>query len=419
MSQEMHNKQQELENAKSENYGLREDATALRTVGLNLRAALEEAEIEKEIIRREKEDAVYTYEELNKKTKALEEKLEELRGVNGALEDRSSNAMASRNEKQEALRKENQTSRETREEVVAEPDRVPKAVSLGKDTTELAMRNWGDDSPPLSPFTPPERTLETQIGHRTDDTLKPENEMWSSFSKIDNAKFERYLFGEDDMVNIGDLAKDVLGGPSKTEGQAEELLPDVPPTAPQIKETNKGSQSSQTRKNIAMRFASHRRMPTMAPYNTDDAVIGIEDFTDDDVTGVNISLSQNTRLEQANPMPLVPKTRFVEERESKNRKRASNFESTPTERYSFTPATSSNKPKTPQRNDDSRGGPIDDSRKIQHRPRKERGKKNKDDQEWVEEGGPPKNNRGKEESPNMKKSLRSYKERKRGGKRFV
>lgn len=381
----LQNKQKELEHAKLENYGLRK--------------ALEEAGIEKGIMRREKNDALHTYEALNDQTNGLEEKLKELRDVNRKLDNKSSNAMTGLNEKFGVPRKENEASRV-----------IPKAISSGKHTIEqLSMANWSGDN---QPFTPPERILETQIEHNT-------NEMWSNFSRIDNAKFERYLFGEDDMINVEDLAKNVLGGTNKAENQAAELLPDASLTASRVRGTNKDSESSQTRKNMATKFTSRRKTPTIALDNTDDAATMIEDFSEDDVAGAGIQLSRNTCHEQTNPVLLAPRARVVEEREKKNLKRTGSFESTPTERHSFTPATPSNKIKTPQRNDDHRGL-TDDGRKVQHRPRKERGKKNKDDQEWVEEGGgSPKNNRGKEESPNMKKNLRNYKERKKGGKRFV
>lgn len=401
----LHNKQQELEDAISENRGLREDSTALRTIERQLREALNEAEIEKGIIRKEKEDAIRTYEALNNKTEELEQKLEQLREVNKKLEDNSSSATTGLDKKPEAPRKENETS---------------KAIPLGNPTTEQPTENWGDDTPPLSPLTSPERILETQAEHSSDETHWPENDIWSNLSRIDNAQFERYIFGEEDMVNIEDLAKNVLGETSKAEGQTEALPPDAPSTASRIKGINKDSQTSQTRKNMATKFASRRKTPAMALDNTDDAATTIEDFSDDDVAGVDASLSRDTHLEHTNPMLLVRKPRGAEERESKNRKRAGSSESTPAERYSFIPATPSNKPKTPQRTDDPRGGLTDDGRKIQCRPRKERGKKNKDDQEWAEEGGgSPKNNKGKEESPNMKKSLRSYKDRKKSAKRFV
>lgn len=409
----LHNKQ-ELENAKSENHGLREDATTFRNIERQLRKALDGAEIEKGIMRREKEDAVHIYESLNNKTKSLEQEFEELRNVNKKLEGRSLSAAAGLDKKLEGSRKDNGATRE-----------AGAAAELGKagnpTIEQLPMKNWGDDSPPLSPFTPPERILETQIEHSLDETLRPENEIWSNFSKIDNAKFERYIFGEDDMINVEDLAKNVLGGTSKAEGQTEELLPDAPLTASRIKGTNKDSQSSQIRKNMATKFTSRRKTPTIVLDSTDDVATTIEDFSDDDdVTGVNISSLRNIHPEYTNPILLAPKIHSVEERDSKNRKRPGSFESAPTERYLFTPTTSSNKLKTPQRTNDPRGGLTDDSKKIQHRPRKERGKKNKDDQEWAEDGGgSPKNNKGKEESPNMKKSLRSYKERKKGGKRFV
>lgn len=391
----LQNKQKELEHAKLENYGLREDTTALRIVEQQLRKALEE----KGIMRREKNDALHTYEALNDQTKGLEEKLKELRDVNRKLDNRSSNAMAGLNEKFGVPRKGNEASRV-----------ITEAISPGKHTIEqLSMVNWGGDNPP---FTPPERILETQIEHNT-------NEMWSNFSRIDNAKFERYLFGEDDMINVEDLAKNVLGGTNKAENQAAELLPDASLTASRVGGTNKDSESSQTRKNMATKFTSRRKTPTIALDNTDDAANMIEDFSEDDVAGAGIPLSRNTCHEQTNPVLLAPRARVVEESEKKNLKRTSSFESTPMERHSFTPATPSSKIKTPQRNDDHRGL-TDDGRKVQHRPRKERGRKNKDDQEWVEEGGgSPKNNRGKEESPNMKKNLRNYKERKKGGKRFV
>lgn len=415
----LHSKQQELEDAISENRGLREDATALRTVERQLREALNGAEIEKGIIRKEKEDAIRTYEVLNNKTKELEQKLEQLREVNKKLEDNSSSATTGLDRKPEAPRKENETSMET-QKAVAGHSKVSKAIPLGNPTTEQPTENWGDDIPPLSPLTSPERILETQAEHSSDETQWPENDIWSNLSRIDNAQFERYIFGEEDMVNIEDLAKNVLGETSKAEGQTEALPPDAPPTASRIKGINKDSQTSQTRKNMATKFASCRKTPAMALDNTDDAATTIEDFSDDDVAGVDASLSRNTHLEHTNAMLLVRKPRSAEERESKNRKRAGSFESTPAERYSFTPATSSNKPKAPQRTDDPRGGLTDDGRKSQCRPRKERGKKNKDDQEWAEEGGgSPKNNKGKEESPNMKKSLRSYKDRKKSAKRFV
>lgn len=395
----LQNKQKELEHAKLENYRLREDTTALQIVEQQLRKVVEEAGIEKGIMRREKNDALHTYETLNDQTKGLEEELKELRDVNRKLEDRSPNATAGLNEKLGVPRKENEASME-----------IAKAISPGKHTIEQPlMGNWGDGN---LPFTPPERILETQIEHNT-------NGMWSNFSRIDNAKFERYLFGEDDMINVEDLAKNVLGETNEAGSQAAELLPNASLTASRVKGTNKDSESLQTRKNMATKFTSRRKTPTIALDNTDDAAIMIEDFSEDDVAGTGIPLSRNTCHEQTNPVLLAPKTRVVEDRERKFLKRAGSFESTPTERHSFTPATSSNKIKTPQRNDDHRGL-TDDGRKVQHRPRKERGKKNKDDQEWAEEGGgSPKNNRGKEESPNMKKSLRSYKERKRGGKRFV
>lgn len=413
----LHNKQQELEDAISENCGLREDATALRTVERQLREALKGAEIEKGIIWREKEDAIRTYEALKNKTKALEQKLEQLREVNKRLEDSSSSAATGLDKKMEAPRKENETSIETRE-AVAGHSKISKAIPLGNPTTGQPTENWGDDIPPLSLFTPPERILETQAEHSSDETHWPENDIWSNFSRIDNAQFERYIFGEEDMVNVEDLAKNVLGETSKAEGQTEALPPNALPTASRIKGINKDSQPSQTRKNMATKFASRRKTPAMALDNTDDAATTIEDFSDD-VAGVDASLSRNTHLEHTNPMLLVRKPRSAEEKESKNRKRGSSFESTPVERYSFIPATSSNKPKTPQRNDDPRGGLTDDGRKSQHRPRKERGKKNKDDQEWAEEGGGSPKNKGKEESPNKKKSLRSYKDRKKSAKRFV
>lgn len=392
----LQNKQQELEHAKSENYGLQKDATALRIVERQLREALEKAAIEKGIMVREKDDAVHTCEALKNQTKALEDKLKELRDENRKLGGR--NAIATLNEKVEVLRKEKDTSRE-----------MPQAISPGNRTVEPSVNigGWGDGSPL---FTPPDRIFETQVENTTD-------EMWSNFSRIDNAKFERYLFGEGDIINVEDLAKNILGGTS----QAAELLPDAPPTTSRIKGTNKDSESSQTRKNMATKFASRRKTPTIALENIDDAATIIEDFSEDDAAGVGIPLSRNTHPEQINPPPLAPRTRVVEERESRNGKRAGSFENTPTERHSFTTAISSSKIKTPRRDDDLRGGFTDDGRKIQYRPRKERGKKNKDDQDWVGSGSgsPKRNNRGKEESPNMKKSLRSYKERKKSGKRFV
>lgn len=412
----LHNKQQKLEDTISENCGLREDATALRDIERQLREALEGAEIEKGIIRREKEDAVRAHEALNNKTKALEQKLEELREVNKKLKDNSSSATAGLDTKLEAPRKESEMSIGIREAVVGHSE-ISKVIPLGNPTIEQLTENWGGDIPP---FTLPERILETQAEHSSNETHWPENDIWSNFSRIDNAKFERYIFGEEDMVDVEDLAKNVLGETSKAEGQTEVLLPEAPSTTSRIKGINKDSQPSQTRKNMATKFASRRKTPAMALDNADDAATTIEDFSDDDVASVDISLSRNTHVEHTNPMLLVQKPRSVEDRESKNRKIAGSFESTPAERYSFIPATSSNKPKTPQRNDDSRGGFTDDGRKSQHRPRKERGKKNKDDQEWAEEGGgSPKNNKGKEESPNMKKSLRSYKDRKKSAKRFM
>lgn len=400
----LRNKQQELEHAKFKNHGLQEDASALRSVERQLREALEEAAIEKGIMKREKDDAIHACEALRDQAKALEEKLKELRNENRKLGDRSPNAIAALNEKVEVLRKENDTSR-----------KIPQVISPGNHMVEQPSVNigvWGDGSPL---FTPPDRILETQAENTTD-------EIWSSFSRIDNAKFERYLFGEDDIINVEDLAKNILGGTSlsKAESQTAELSFDAPPTTSRIKGTNKDSESSQTRKNMATKFASRRKTPTIALENIDDAATMIEDFSEDDAAGVGTSLSRNTHPEQTNPAPLAPRTRVVEEGEGRSGKRASSFENTLTEWHPFT-ATSSSKIKTPQKNDDLRGGFTDDGRKIQYRPRKERGKKNKDDQDWAGEGSgsPKKNNRGKEESPNMKKSLRSYKERKKSGKRFV
>lgn len=393
----LQNKQQELEHAKFENCGLQEDASALRSVEQQLREALDKAVIEKGIMKREKDDAVHTCEVLKNQTKALEEKLKESKDENWKIGDRSPNAIAL-NEKVEVLRRENDASKD-----------IPQAICLGNHTVEQPSINiggWGDGSPL---FTPPDRILETQVENTT-------NKMWSNFSRIDNAKFERYLFGEDDITNFEDVANNILGGTSKAE-----LLPEAPPTTSLIKGTNKDCESSQTRKNMATKFASRRKTPTIALENIDDAATMIEDFSEDDAAGAGTPLSRNTHPDQTNPAPPAPRTRTAEERESKNSKRAGSFENTPTERHSFITTTSSNKIKTPQRNDDLRGGFTDDGRKIQYRPRKERGKKNKDDQDWAEEGSgsPKKNNRGKEESPNMKKSLRSYKERKKSGKRFV
>ncbi|KAI5852750.1 hypothetical protein DFP73DRAFT_581591 [Morchella snyderi] len=81
-----------------------------------------------------------------------------------------------------------------------------------------------------------------------------------------------------------------------------------------------------------------------------------------------------------------------------------------------TPATP-NKPKTPLRYRNTRGT-TNDTKKHQNRPRKDRRKKTKDDQEWSEdETESSRNSKGKEEPPNTKKNLRSFKDKKKGGKK--
>lgn len=420
ISEEIDMKQQELERVNSENFVLRvaaEDITVLQTVERQLREALEEAQAEKRIAKREKEDAVSAQEALGKRAKVLEEKFEELKYTNRTLEDRSSNTMVGLDKGLEVLMEDDQKLRGTEEETIPELNRISKLISPGKQAAvilaEASTTSWNDGSPPLSPFTPVECIFETQMNESgADNTLRPEHERWSDFSMIDNTNFERYLFGDDEMVDIRDLAKDVLEGPSKVEDQVEELLPNTPPTASLIKGVKKNSQILQPRKNMATKFASHRKAPSMELDSIDDQVAAIESLSGDaesKATGVNASLPRNTYFEQSNIMPHTLKSRSIEEKDSKSRKKAGNFESTPVERYSFAPATPSNKPNTLQRNDS-----------ILHRPRKERGRKNRDDQEWTGEGAElQRNNKGKEETPNMKKSLRSYKERKKSGKKFM
>lgn len=410
MSQEIRTKEQELERLRSEQYELRttiENATALRIAERNLREALKEAEDE------------------NKALKGGDDK---------KLGDRNSGTMANSYEELEPSKRDIEKVRETIKETIAESSRKLDTIPPGKlamerfanstDTEETVQEitigaenlvSWDINSPSLSPFTPPELILETQMDeNRTDEALRSEGEMWSSYSRIDDANFERYLFGDDDGVNVEDLAKDVLGHP-RVENGTEKSPPSVShASTSRVKGIKKDSQDSQPRKNMATKFTSQRRLPSMMLDDDDEATM-IDDFSDDAETKVaGVLLLSNTYPRQTDPTYLTPRPRTMEDKENKNRK-------TIAERYSFIPATaSSNKPKTPQRTDDSRGGIADDGRRSQQRARKEHGKKNRGDQEWVEEEGElPRNSKGKEETPNMKKNLRNYKERKKGGKKFA
>lgn len=131
-------------------------------------------------------------------------------------------------------------------------------------------------------------------------------------------------------------------------------------------------------------------------------VIMSEGSSDDRVKTVDIPPLRSTCPEKRTLTPFTPRPQMVDVLENEAEK--------------HTPVAP-NRPKTPSRYRNTRGT-TNDTKKLHNRPRKDRGKKNKDDQEWSgDESESLRNSKGKEEPPNMKKNLRGFKDKKKGGKR--